>query len=103
MSKNNIMKRLFKRIRTAWAVFRGDYEWLAANNLDVMWSMEQELLFKEYPYPIARGRFHASDTIRGGHPFILLYKSPVSGDCYIDYCGTEAELEELKNQEINID
>ena len=59
-------------------------------------------MFDRYDPFDARVRIDALDMVKD-YPFILLYKETVSGNCYVDYCGTEDELEELKNQEIDID
>lgn len=97
------MKDFFKRLRTAWAVFRGDYKWVIDNNPAVFSSLRffrirnASSVLREMDVKWAASRVIEDNT----WPFILQWKSP--DGCFVSYFGTEAVLEELKNQEIIID
>lgn len=97
------MRNFFKRLRTAWAVFRGDYKWVSDNNPTVFFSLRffrlrnASRVLREMDV-----KWMASRVIEDNMwPFILQWKSP--DGCFVSYFGTEEELEELKNQEITID
>lgn len=97
------MKRFFKRLRTAWAVLTEDYEWLTDNAGYLAAIINGQRVNKSFPVPEeADARMAAVGKILTKNvPFIAIWK--FSGNCYVSYCGTEQELEELKNQEIIID
>lgn len=96
------MRNFFWRIRIAWTVFRGKYALLVREHEKLLFYMEQCAMFERHKPSDARVRLSSIDKIKD-YPYILLFKETVSGNCYVDYCGTEEELEELKNQEITID
>ncbi len=97
------MKDFFKRLRTAWAVLRGDYKWVADNADDLSAIINGRRVDKSFPATEEEDArlTSAGQILSKNIPFIAIWK--LLGNCYVSYCGTEQELEELKNQEITID
>lgn len=103
MKYMDMIKRFFRRLRIAWAVFRGDYSWVEKHALGMVRCIISLYMSRTHPDSADREARMAAmrKVIDYGLPFIAVWKD--YDGCYISYSGTEEELDELRNQEIIID